>query len=223
MAVYNLLLFAHVLLFVYWLGSDVGVFHGVRFVLNPNLSLETRKTVMALIHWIDAFPRICLVLTVPVGLSLAITLGLLEVPEASQGLFLTAVWVIGLFWLFLVVRIYGGAKGWFTRVDWVIRIATMLGFLVAGISSFAGHGPFAAGNEWLAVKAILFAGVIGCGLILRIQGKPFGEALTQILAGQSTPEVEKKLSETMAQSKRVVVVLWTLVAVIGFLGLTKSY
>lgn len=223
MTVYYLLLFAHVMLFVYWLGSDVGVFYGVRFVLDSDLSIETRKTVMALVHWIDAFPRICLVLMVPVGLSLALYLGLLEVPEESQSLFLAAVWLLGLFWLYLVVRIYGGAKGWLTRVDYVIRIGTMIGFLVAGITSFAGKGPFAPGNEWLAVKVILFAGVIACGLILRVLGKPFGEAMGQILAGQSTPEIEAKLRTAMGQSKRVVVILWILVAVIAFLGLTKQY
>lgn len=34
MSVYFLLLFAHVMLFAYWLGSDVGVFYGMRFVLD---------------------------------------------------------------------------------------------------------------------------------------------------------------------------------------------
>jgi len=221
MSVYFLLLFAHVMLFAYWLGSDVGVFYGMRFVLDSRLSIETRRTVMALVHWIDAIPRICLVLMVPVGLSLSIILGLLDVPEQSQSLFLAALWVIGLFWLYLVVRIYGGAKSWLPRTDYVIRVSTMLGFFVAGVSSLAGKGPFLAGNEWLAMKAILFAGVIGCGLMLRILGRPFGAALAQILDGRSTPEVEARLRETMVQSKRVVLVLWALVACIAFLGLTK--
>lgn len=38
MSVYFLLLFAHVMLFAYWLGSDVGVFYGMRFVLDSRLS-----------------------------------------------------------------------------------------------------------------------------------------------------------------------------------------
>src|SRR6266700_3299348 len=124
--VYNLLLFAHVLLFVYWLGSDIGVFYGVRFVLNPNLSLETRRTVMALVHWIDAFPRICLVLMIPVGISLALQLELLTVPVGARTPLLAAVWAIGLAWLAMVLRIYKGATGWVTYLDWGVRIAIML-------------------------------------------------------------------------------------------------
>lgn len=222
MLTYNLLLFAHVLLFVYWLGSDVGVFYGVRFVLNPELSVETRKTVMALVHWIDALPRICLVSMVPVGTSLAVQLGLVDVPEAMQAPLLIGVWVLGLAWLAIVIRIYGGATGSITRVDYVIRIATMIAFPVFGITSLLGRGPFVAGNDWLAVKAILFGLVIACGLALRVLGKPFGQAYAQIVAGNSTPEVEARLSDAMVKSKRVVVVLWLLVAATAYLGLTKT-
>lgn len=221
--VYNFLLFAHILLFVYWLGSDVGVFYGVRFVLNPNLSLETRRTVMALIHWIDVFPRICLVLMVPVGVSLALHLGLLAVPPGAQAPLLVAVWLFGLAWLAIVLRIYTGAKGWLTPVDWVVRITMMLGFIGAGIASLAGAGPVAAGANWLAAKLILFGAVIGCGIALRVLGRPFGQAYGQIMAGQSTPALELSLQATMRQTRLVVVVLWALVAVTAFVGLTKGF
>jgi hypothetical protein len=221
--VYNFLLFAHILLFVYWLGSDIGVFYGVRFVLNPNLSLEARRTVMALVHWIDAFPRICLVLMVPVGISLALHLELLAVPPAAHTPLLVAVWVIGLAWLAMVLRIYNGATGWLTSVDWVVRIAMMLAFVGAGVASLAGVGPVAPGANWLAAKLILFGAVIGCGIALRILGRPFGRAYAQIMAGQSTPKVELSLRTTMRQTRAVVVVLWVLVALTAFIGLTKSF
>lgn len=223
MTVYNLLLFAHVMLLVYWLGSDIGVFYGMRFVLNPNLSLETRKTVMQLLHWIDLFPRICLVMMVPVGISLSFSLGLIEVPEQSRSMLLVLIWLVALFWLFLVLRIYGGARGWFIRVDYTIRISVMLGFAITGLLSLAGKGPVMAGTDWLAIKALLFAAIIACGLGLRILGKPFGEALGQILAGQTSPQTEQRLNSAMTQSKRIVVLLWLLVAIAAYMGLTKPY
>jgi len=223
MSIYQLLLFAHLLLFVYWLGSDIGVFYGVRFVLNPDLSIETRKTVMALIHWIDALPRICLVLMVPVGLSLAMLSGLLAIDRAWQDAVMAFAWIAGIAWLAIVLRIYKGAKGMITRVDYTVRITVMLGFLLGGISSLLGHGPVVAGQDFLAVKAILFSGIIACGLMLRLLGKPFGEALGQILAGHSTPATEAVLQRAMVRSRIVVLVLWLLVIVTAYIGLTKSF
>ena len=35
-------LFVHVLLFVYWLGADLGVYYTSRFVVDRKLSTETR-------------------------------------------------------------------------------------------------------------------------------------------------------------------------------------
>lgn len=222
LSTYNLLLFAHVLLFVYWLGSDVGVFYGVRYVLRPDLQPETRRTVMALVHWIDAFPRICLVLMVPVGASLSLQLGLVNVPASLHAPVLLAVWILGIGWLVLVLRIYGGAKGWITSVDWIVRITVMLGFFGAGAASLAGFGPVVEGANWLAAKFILFAGAIGCGIGLRLLGRPFGKAYTQIMQGGSTPALERDLQRAMQQSRRIVVVLWILVAMTGFLGLAKA-
>lgn len=219
---YNLLLFTHVLLFVYWLGADVGVFYGVRYVLRSDLSLETRKTVMALVHWIDALPRICLVMMVPVGSSLAILSGLIELSEAWRAPLLAGIWLVGLAWLAIVMRLYSGAKGWLTQVDWTIRVVVMLGFLVAGASSLAGLGPVMPGINWLALKFIFYAGAIGCGITLRLLGKPFGAAYAQIMAGHSTPELEARLANAMQTSRKVVVLLWVFVAATAFLGITKS-
>lgn len=223
MSIYQLLLFAHLLLFVYWLGSDIGVFYGVRFVLNPNLSIETRKTVMALIHWIDALPRICLVMMVPVGLSLAVLSGLLTIDEAWRSPVIALAWIVGVAWLLIVLRIYKGAKGIITRVDYTIRITVMLGFLIGGITSLLGHGPFAPGAGFLAVKAILFSGIIACGLMLRVLGKPFGTALGEILNGNATAAIEGELQRTMFHSRIVVLVLWLLVIVTAYIGLAKSF
>ena len=41
---HGLLLFLHILLFVYWLGGDVGVFYSSTFVTDTSLSREARLT-----------------------------------------------------------------------------------------------------------------------------------------------------------------------------------
>lgn len=224
MIYYDLLLYAHILLFVYWLGSDVGVYYGIRYFIRPDLSVEARQTVMAVIHWIDLFPRVCLVLMVPVGLTLSVMSGLIPLAAGLKLPVLVASWAIGLAWLAAVMRIYkGGAAKALILADTVVRVSVMLGFILAGILSLMHVGPVIEGANWLAVKFILFGAVIACGLSLRFLGRPTAEAFAQIAAGNGTPEIEQKLSTSVAQAKRVVLVLWSLVAIIGFLGLTKLF
>lgn len=223
MSLYDFLLFAHVILFVYWLGSDIGVFYGIGYVANPELSVETRRTVMSILHWIDAFPRICLVMMVPVGLTLSIQTGILPVPPAMVWPIIAAAWIFGLVWLYAVLKIYSGKKGLLLPFDMVLRVGVMLGFLLAGILSLAGIGPVVAGVNWLAVKMILFAMVIACGLALRWMNRPTGEALGMIFSGNSTPEAELKLCNSVKASRRIVILLWSLVAIIAYLGLNKPF
>jgi len=68
---YDLLVLAHVILFAYWLGGDLGVFYASRFVSNPDLGREARKTAAAIMLAVDMSPRICMVLILPTGLHLA--------------------------------------------------------------------------------------------------------------------------------------------------------
>lgn len=217
----TLLLFAHLLLFVYWLGSDIGVFYGIRFVTDPSRSIEARKTAMAIVHWIDLLPRICLVLMVPVGLTLSINRGLLDISASHQDLLLLVSWVGGLAWLVAVIKLYGGLKGWLVKADWVVRIGVASGFLIGGFASLAGVGPVVEGGNWLALKMIFFSCAIFCGIGLRFLGRPFGAALGVILAGKGDAATEAKLSNAMMHSKRVVLLLWGFVIATAFVGLTK--
>ena len=78
MLTYNLFLLAHVLLFVYWLGGDIGVFYSSRYVADPSLSVEARTTALRIMAWIDEIPRICLVMILPVGVMLGYEAGWLR-------------------------------------------------------------------------------------------------------------------------------------------------
>ena len=85
-------IFVHILLFVFWLGADVGVYTVMVFVKNPKHSYETRKTLIRMAFVIDLFPRTCFALLIPVGLHLTQSLDLYDVPPALQ----IAAWIIGL-------------------------------------------------------------------------------------------------------------------------------
>src|SRR3954471_7943347 len=86
--------YIHILLFVFWLGTDVGVFTAAIFLKNPAQSYETRLTLMRLLSKIDILPRLCFALILPVGLQLTRGLGIYPVSDAL----LASGWAIGLGW-----------------------------------------------------------------------------------------------------------------------------
>ena len=81
MDTHSIWLYVHILLFVYWLGADVGLYMVMIFVKNPKLGFETRKTLIMLAFYIDQFPRVTFALILPVGLHLTRDLALFPIPD----------------------------------------------------------------------------------------------------------------------------------------------
>ena len=73
---YGLVKFVHILLLVYWLGGDAGVFYSSTFVVNPSLTREARMTAAKIFIELDMLPRYCLALMLTVG-------GVLSQPPAQ--------------------------------------------------------------------------------------------------------------------------------------------
>jgi hypothetical protein len=64
---HGLVKYLHILLFVYWLGGDAGVFYSSKFVTNTQLSREARLTAFKIFINLDMLPRYCLALMLTVG------------------------------------------------------------------------------------------------------------------------------------------------------------
>ena len=99
MTSYSLWTYLHILLFVFWLGADVGVFAAAAYAKNAKLSFESRATLLKLAGFVDLFPRISFALMLPAGLHLAGVTGTLPVSVAM----LVGAWCIGLLWAALIL------------------------------------------------------------------------------------------------------------------------
>jgi hypothetical protein len=218
---YAALILVHVLLLVYWLGADLGVFYSAGFLTKSELSLESRRTAMKILHFVDLFPRMALVLMLPVGSTLALLGGYAVLPEGWTAPVLGIVWVAALAWFALVIKLYGGPTAGLTRLDYAIRYAVIAGLLILAISSLSGNGPVLPGAEWLAAKLIIFAGIIGLGLGIRVVFKPFAVAFGQLIAKGSTPEVEAAMKTAQAKVRPIVLALWVGLIAEAYLGLSK--
>jgi hypothetical protein len=218
---YAALLLLHILLLVYWLGADLGVFYSAGFLTNSALSVETRRTVMKILHFIDLFPRIALVTMLPVGISLALISGYASVPRGWIVPVIALAWVAAAAWLVLVVKNYGSPQPGLTRLDYWIRYLVVAGLLSVAGASFAGIGPIAPGNLWLELKLVIFAGIIVCGLGIRATFKPFAAAFGQLVREGSSPAVEAAMKQAQSRVRPVVLTLWGALVIEAFLGLSK--
>jgi len=218
---YGLLVLVHILLLVYWLGADVGVFYSAGYLVNPDLSIETRRTVMKIVHFIDLLPRMALVTMLPVGMTLAVAGGYAALPAGLAVPILAAIWVGAFAWLRLVVKIYHGPNPTLTKLDYVIRYAVMAGLVLLALCSILGVGPIEPRAYWLSAKLVIFAFIILCGLGIRVTFRPLADAFGRLMTEGSKPEIEQAMIDAHARVRPIVLVLWAALVVESFLGLSK--
>lgn len=212
--------YVHIVLFVYWLGADVGLYMVMVFVKNPRLSYETRATLIRLAFYIDQFPRVTFALILPVGMHLASDLGLLAIPAWLQAL----AWIVGVAWsgLHLAVVKYKGtalARA-LLRINQVYELL-MGGFFVAlGAWSLLGDGPVQAG--WFALKLLLFGLIFWVILGIDTFFQPFTTILKMGPDG-STPEKEAGVTRATHLTMAWAVLLYLMILAVAFMGKVKPF
>lgn len=210
----------HVGTLVYWVGADLGVFYAAHLITNPAYSPRTRAVLLKLLAWIDMIPRYMLLLTFPVGAQLAAGLDLTLI----GGAWLWLVWIAAAGWIFMVREIHRreGTEAARTLgdIDLTLRIVFIGALVASAIASFSVGQPYA--TTWLALKVLLFAGAVSCGVAIRIAFKPFVPAFLQLVAEGSTPEVEAQMKGTLARTRPFVIGIWCLAAAAAFIGLNHE-
>lgn len=208
------LTFFHVLLFVFWLGADLGVYYSAKYVARGDLSKPERLRFLELLLRIDMYPRSTLILMLPVGFSLAQVSGWAEFPAAA----LAAIWAFGIAWFVLMWSVHKKPQALgLKKLDVAVRWAVMAGLLaLAALSLSTGAWTSQA---WLSIKLVLFAAVMGLGLLLRgsvalwIQG--FGKLESDPDAGNALIHKGHKAATRFAHT------LWLLLCIMAFLGVAK--
>ena len=221
MDVHTLVLYAHLVLFVYWLGPDWGVYVTTHYICKAELRIEERRRFLTAMLWIDLVPRSCLILMFPVGLTLADGLGLSPV----TGVWLWLVWAAFLAWLGLSWVIYlnkgPNAGGAFRAIDNRIRWVVAPLLIAIGAVSLVMDVGF--GSNWLGLKVLLFGVLVFLGLWLRSYVADLATGFRRLAVDGSTPAVENLFSTTLSRSKKVVYLFWGTSLVLAFLGLAKPF
>ncbi|MEV0973512.1 hypothetical protein [Microtetraspora glauca] len=222
---YSLAILLHIVLFVYWLGSDIGVFYSSRFILRSELPTPARSVAAKIMHAVDMAPRICLVLFLPSGVTLMSLSPFGE--DVFPGWLLALTWVAALCWLVLVVYDYTrGATPLGTvvqKLDLIVRYGLAVVLLAGSGYVFFTAEPFGVTTnpKWLAAKVAAYALCILSGVMIRRQLSPFGPAFGKLVTEGSTPEVEHQIRHSVRSCLPYVYAIWFLVLVAAFLGVVK--
>lgn len=207
-------IFVHIILFVFWLGADLGVFLLTKKATDPSLDIAQRDICMHMANVIDLTPRMAFTLMFPVGLMLVPAYGI-EVPV----LVTVVVWLIACVWLVVTIGLMKGGPALQATLAQVTRWwqwALTIGLGGLGLYALATDTIFPP--DWLALKVFLF-GMIGLlANSLSWFYAPAGPAYAAIQAEGSTPEREAQFKTAVNKTLVAVGTLYTTLAVMAFLG-----
>lgn len=210
---YAVLLALHIAVLGYWLGSELVINSEYRFVVRrADLLVAARDAMMDHLMQADQHVRYALVLQAALGTMLMAGMGLM--PGALMWLAPLA----GLGWLALVEaahrmrKLPGGQR--LAQIDRILRYAVAAVLVVAAAAMPDWPG-------WLRIKLALFAGVIGCGVLIRFQLIRHFAVWGEIVAQGATSERETRLGAIYRRATGVLLILWSLIAAIALLAVFK--
>lgn len=219
---YPTLVYGHLLLFVLWLGADVGVFVlGQHFRKRYAYSLEQRLALLKLLVLVDMTPRTAWALMVPLSLSVSAMGGWWDVPP----IVVAAAWLISGVWLWLVWDAHWhdqtprAARN--RRLESGVRWLLAGAFLWLGVQSLLIGQPITQG--WLATKALMFGLIFVAAIMIDICFKPVGPQLAALIAQGSNDATEDPLRATMDKTRQWVMVIYALLVATSWLGLVKPF
>lgn len=219
MGYYDVLVYTHVLAFVFWLGGDLGVAILGSAFRDRSKPLETRLEILRLLGVVDMGPRSAWVAMVPLSITLVDVGGYWDVPSWL----VIGAWVVGTAWMLLTWRIHllgpGSQTQGLKAIEFWVKIAITAGYGLLGILAIAGFGPLEA--NWLGFKALTFAGIFIVAIMIDVAGKPVGPLLMTVIQEGSSDATEIPLRRAMDRARLWVWATYALLLVIGYLGSVK--
>ena len=206
-------------MFVFWLGTDVGVMLCSKKSVDPALSIEARFQMLEMALKIELLPRVMWVMALPFGVHLSATLGYINPSVITIAL----MWVFTFAWL--IINVGGAAnlnKEWgqnLSKINRYIVASLGLGLIIVSISSFIGNGPFDPNS--VALKVGLYGLVNLTILGIEIAFFPLGQSFERLAIEGSSPHLESEISGGMSKTLQWVHTTYMLIFIVAFIGATK--
>jgi hypothetical protein len=215
--IYSLMVLIHILLLVFWVGTDVGVFLAAKVSERTDLSIETRSTVLSVGMVLDRLPRSALVLIIPSGLFLASYSGLMNIPPIIfYGIcILAGIW-LAILWL-----------GFMTKNSATEAKCMSINLLLNGVSALLVTAvaiwmlTSGAYKVWIGLKFLCVGLIFAVGVVLDIQFRPAVVAFSEIMTKGATEDRDMTYSQAIAPVYLSVLTIYLLAIIAAGLGIAK--
>ncbi len=213
--------YLHILMFVFWLGTDMGVFVSAKKSTDPRLTPGTRLTLLTMALRIELVPRTMWKFALPLGVMLSRELDLLEIGPLA----LTLIWLFSIaWWAISVGSVVLGEKPVgpkLYKLNNVLIGIVGVSLVAVAVASAMGRGPFDADATWLLWKVGLYGVINLMIIVMLVVFEPMGPAFGQLITSGSSPDLERTISSVMNRS---IVTIWStyiLIAVVALIGTTR--
>jgi len=213
--------YLHLLMFVFWIGTDLAVFLSAKKSTDPRLSFESRYLLLHVALRIELLPRTVWKAALPLGVMLSMELELLDISSGGVAL----VWLLSTIWWAISMtgawyydkpfgHTLASITNWLTGLVGVFLIAVAIG-------SYAGTGPFDADATWLLWKVGLY-GLVNLMIVVMIKiFDPLGAAFGRLAVEGSSPELEAIITGVMNKSAVIIWATYITIAIVAFIATTK--
>ncbi|MEQ8516916.1 MAG: hypothetical protein RIC38_15050 [Chromatocurvus sp.] len=205
---YDVVLFAHLLGWVFWLGTDIGVFLCAKYAERGDLSAETRLTILEAGMILDRFPRFSMPVVWLTGIVMMNSLGYAIVPTGAA-LVMAIIW-LAVTWAVIFQPPGSSGHKRANIAQTIILAAIILG--MGGASSYLlsiGDMPL-----WLALKWFAYVLVAITVMALERAFAPIGPLLGELAGSPGSDDLNARISAVLRPVYPIVIAIyaWTLMA-----------
>ena len=210
-------LYLHILLLVFWVGTDVGVFIAAKWSEKTTLSMETRQTVLQLGMVLDRLPRSALTLIIPSGCQLAVTSGWLNISSTVLGV----LWLSAGIWLAILWRGFLSTDPTVqersAKINWALNLVMALVVSGGGIHLFTqGQTP-----DWLALKILAVGAIFCAGVLLDLLFKPAVDLFLSLAETPDDAALNAAYSRALSPVYIAVLAIYAFALIAAGLGVVK--
>ena len=211
-----LLTYLHVLAFVYWLGGDLGTYIASNQVINRENSPDARSVALKIMLACDMGPKLAMPLIFILGAQLGQMSGFISLSSWA----LILLWGLTALWFMNVAILYFKEGTEFAhrlaRFDFWFRTCVVIGLItwvVWGMTNQAFAG------QWFGWKVLIFAGMVFCGIMIRLNLKPFIPAFVKMMSEGASQATDDAMHASVLKCRPWVWLIWIGLFVNAALGL----
>ena len=219
MDLHHLLLTLHVIVLGYWLGSELVINSSYRHVAMASaMPHAERFRLMGHVLDVDQHVRYALILQASLGTELAASLGLMPGGTALMW----GALAVGALWLGFVEIVHRRRRtalgGHLATIDRGSRYVLIALLLALGGGLLGGDWPL---PFWLRLKLALFAGVMLCGVGIRLALKAANPLWAAMARAEPEPATNEELARSYWRATSILVLLWLFILAIVWASLIR--